>query len=214
MSRLAAVSAALFLAACASSPGGPTRVVEPSAFAGEGIRRIAFIGGDTMAPDIQNRIVDALAAKFGQVTKLGSVYRREAVLVKLGSVSLKPPSTRRIEKDAPRFGDCDPGLAAEMRDKLQVDAFYAVWVTDWSGNAVKSSGLAAAAQPERERNDIRREVVAVICRAGDGRELWHSRWVKERVGVEVRLVTEDAFQRTLAAEVEEAVEDLWFSFWL
>jgi hypothetical protein len=201
-------------AGCASKHFGPTHIVDPAAFEKGRIQHMALIGGDTLYPDVENEIVDTLSGKFANVAKLGAVYRRQAVLVQLGSVHLPPPDARRVRAQAQTFGDADPALAREMREKVGADAFFVVWVTDWSGSPVKSWGLSPASASEKEYSEVHRQVVVEVFEAGTGRELWHTLWESSRYRVEVKLVAEDAYREVREKEIQQAIEDIWVRFWI
>lgn len=180
------LAAALALPGCAAKKFGPTRVVDPGAFEKGRIRKIAFLGGDTLFPDVQNRIVDGLAEHYGAVAAEGSVYRRAAVLVRLGAVHLVAPAQRKVRAEGALYGNADPAFAAQIRDKLGVDAFYVVWVLEWPLGTSESG----------------REVVAQIFDAKDGRELWHTRWSRPPEKADPN------------KEILDAVEEIWVAFWI
>jgi len=208
------LASALLLAACGGKRYGPTHIVDAGPFEKGAVKKIAFLGGDTMAPDVQNRIVDALSDRYTRVASAGSVYRRAAVLVRLGAVHVPPPDPRRYRRDAELFGDADPKFAQEVKEKLGVDAFYVVWVVEWTPGPLRASGLAAQAQGETEMVDVKREVVAQIFEAGTGKELWHTHWERPPEHAAVRLVPAAEVEKSAELAVQEATEEVWVAFWI
>ena len=204
----------LLLSACAGKRYGPTRIVDAGAFQNGQVKTMAFLGGDTMSPDVENMVVDALSDRYTQVTSLGSVYRRQAVLVRLGAVHLPAPDPKRYRREGATFGDADPAFAAEIKKKLGVDAFYVVWIVDWTDGPVRSSGPDPAARGKQESLDVHREIVAEIFQAGTGKELWHTHWEHNMFAAPVRAGTAAEVKKQLEEALKEAVEAVWVAFWI
>jgi len=210
----AAGGLALLTLGCPHKRYGPTRVVAPEAFEKGGVRSMAFVGGDTLYPDIQNRILDALAVRFAAVAKSGSVYRREAVLVQLGGVRLPAPDLHKVRAEAAAWGDADLALAKQMHEKVGAAAFFVVWVVEWSGEPLRPQGPVKGAPAQEDVVDVRKEVVAALFEAGTGRELWHTWWTQSADKVRVRVLPEAEYRKALDMEVQEVIEDLWVRFWI
>lgn len=200
-------------AACAPRTYGPTHTVDAAAF--KHIQKMGFLRGDTAYPEIADTILSALSARYTQVTKPGTTLSFAATTAAVGRVPVPPPSQAKVEARGARFGDCPKALAQAVEDKAHVDAVYVLWVVDWSGSPIRVAR--ESDNPDgstAETSNIHREVVAEICAAGSGRELWHTVEESRRFTTDVRAVSYDAYEGARRTEIQQVIESLWAAFWL